>query len=93
MSNRYPEVNGTYPLDERTQLRMMTIAQHIAYHHQFPCGVSAYPRLDISGKVRLFPATGVFEEWVTAVFEYIAALEIVIETGEGEFPAQPVKLG
>ena len=73
-STSTPAVNGSYPLSAITQLAQ--VAEYIAVNSKFPDGLAQIPILDVSGTPHLFPTTALFMAFVTAMGDYVAALDL-----------------
>lgn len=92
VSSATPAVSGTYPLDPATNIRTNSIATYILLNNTFPGGATTYSRADINGTPHAFPSVSVYQEWASAIADYVSALDIIILTGEGTLPAQPVNI-
>ncbi|MDB5777622.1 MAG: hypothetical protein JWP38_3755 [Herbaspirillum sp.] len=71
-----PAISGTYPLDALTQQEITSVIVFIQINGDFPGGTSTYPWDDISGTPRNFPNIAVFDEWATAIANYVAAIKL-----------------
>jgi hypothetical protein len=75
-STATPAINGTYPLDEATQNKIMALVLFTQMNNDFPGGASVYPMPDISGAMHIFPSIAVFDVWSTAIANHVAAIDL-----------------
>lgn len=91
-STSTPAINGTYSVDPAAQGRMAAISTFILVNNAFPSGASAFPWIDTSGGVHLFPTTALFQQFATAAANYVAALDLIAATGTGTMPPNSITI-
>jgi hypothetical protein len=92
VSSGTPAISGTYPLDLVSQLKTTGLVSYIQVNAHFPNGATTIRRFDTSGAAHVFPSTAVFLAWATALADYVAALDLIIDSGAGTLPAQPTTI-
>ena len=92
VSSGTPAISGTYPLDALSQFKILSISAYISINGKFPGEMTVFSRLDTAKVPHVFPNPALFLVWATAVADYVAALEQIIETGSGTLPAQPTEI-
>lgn len=86
-STSTPALNGTYTIDGIAQGRIASVSTYILVNGVFPGGLTEYPWIDMAGSPHTFPTTTEFQAFATAVADYVAALDLIIVTGEGTLPS------
>ncbi len=80
-------LNGTYPIDAATQVKVQAIALYIAANGKFPAGLSNMPWPDSSGTLHYFPTTAEFQAFATVIGDFVTALDLGMT-----LPNQPVSI-
>lgn len=91
-SNSWPVIDGIYAIDPIAQGRIAAVSNYILVNGKFPGGTATYPWLDISKTAHTFPSTAAFQAWATAIADYVAVLDMIVATGEGELPAASITI-
>jgi hypothetical protein len=98
VSTGTPAINGVYPLDFASQVKTIALTTYIAANGTFPAtvsepgGASTWPRYDVNGVAHVFPNTTTFMVWATNIANYTAALDLIVDSGSGSLPAQPITM-
>lgn len=91
-----PALNGTYPLDDSTLIKMVGEQSYIALKGTFTNGQAPRAWMDSAGTPHMFPSTDAFTAFGEAVAQYIDALQTALaaalEGGAWVAPAQPVMI-
>ena len=80
-------LNGTYPIDAATQVKVQAIALYIAANGRFPAGLDNMPWPDNSGTLHYFPTTAEFQAFATVIGDFVTALDLGMT-----LPNQPVSI-
>lgn len=80
-------LNGTYPIDAATQIKVQAVALYIAANGKFPAGLSNMPWPDSSGTLHYFPTTAEFQAFATVIGDFMTALDLGMT-----LPSQPVSI-
>ncbi|MDA8049953.1 MAG: hypothetical protein M0002_08105 [Rhodospirillales bacterium] len=91
-SSGTPALDGTYAIDAASQAKIQAVSLFIVVNGKFPSAVASYPWLDTAGAAHLFPTTAEFQAFATAIADYVAALDMIIATGSGTLPGEPVAI-
>lgn len=96
VSTANPQLNGTYAIDEDSQGRIVRVIVFTQANGRFPGTPvgGAWIENDINGLPHSFPSTQVYLQWATALGDYAAQLEMIIdEIGSAtSLPSQPVTM-
>lgn len=94
VSTATPVLSGTYACDDAAQGRINRVYSLIqrAGGNAFPAGMTMLPWPDVSGAIHTFSSVAEFLAFETAVGGYVLALDMIIATGSGTLPTQPVTI-
>lgn len=90
-----PALNGTYPLDESTQQKIMGIVSGIAAGRGLPGGGSTFYWQDVTGAAHSFDSTAFlnFSAGLESfLYAYSQALGTLVAGGSASLPTQPVTI-
>lgn len=81
-----PALDATYALDPATYTRIIAVSVYIIKNDTFPNSASTFAWPDATGALHTFPSTTEFEDFATAVANYIAALDLIVLSDGGSLP-------
>lgn len=87
-----PAIDGAYAIDPATQGKIAAVEVYILKNSTFPGGATTYPWPMAAGAIVTFPSTTVYQNWATAIANYISALDIVIAADGGALPPPTVTI-
>ena|SRR5581483_9413078 len=86
ISTGTPAISGTYAIAANNQQQITSVATYIAVNGKFPAGLSQLPWPDSSGTPHTFPSTALFQEFASAIADYVTAAAL------GSPPSQPITI-
>lgn len=87
-----PAVSGLYAIDPVAQGKIGAISTYILVNGTFPNGASTYPWLDFYSVPHIFVSTAMFQQFATAVADFVAALDLIIATNSGTLPGSTITI-
>ena len=87
-----PAIDGTFAVNPTTQGKIAAVEVYILKNGLFPGGGSTYPWPTVSGTFVTFPSTTVYQNWATAIANYVSAIDIVIASDTGSLPSSTVTI-
>lgn len=87
-----PAIDGTFAIDTATQGKIAAVEVYILKNSVFPGGVTTYPWPVLAGEFVTFPDTTAFQNWATAICDYVSVLNIIIASNSGTLPSASVTI-
>ena len=91
-STSTPAINGLYAIDTSSQAKIAFVSQYILLNGKFPRGQSSMVWVDKTGTAHTFPSTTVFQNWATAIADYVSELDEIILANSGTLPPSSVTI-
>lgn len=82
-----PAIDASYAIDAASQAKIAAVEVYILKNGAFPGMAASYPWPTLAGAIVTFPNVTVFQDWATAVANYVSALDIIIATNAGALPS------
>jgi len=77
-SNSNPSINATYSLTSTQIQNLSYISAYITVNSKFPANQTTFTWPDITGNTHTFSNTSLFQEFATAVADYVTSLDLNI---------------
>lgn len=74
-----PALDAVYPVDPGTWQKYMAVAVYLLINGRFPAGQPTWTVTDMNGLPRTFPNVASFRAFLTAVADYAAQLQQIID--------------
>jgi hypothetical protein len=92
-STSTPSLNGTYNVNQTAQENIDSTELYVDTNGEFPEGATEMPWELFGGAgAVVFPSTAEFKAFATAVADYVAALQMVIDSNSGTLPVNAVTI-
>lgn len=94
-STATPALNGTYPIDPATQVKLNSAVTYIMLNNAFPPALAAsMPWYDASGTPHIFTAISDFKHFATAFADFVAHVDIYASSGgaTGSIPSNAITI-
>lgn len=92
-STSTPAINGTYAVDPASQQKIAAISLYIQVNGKFPAGQTTYAYPDVIGAFHTFPSTAMFQEFATAMGDFVALLDMYAVGAPGvTIPTEPTTI-
>jgi len=94
-STSTPALNGTYPCDPMTQVKLNNAITYVIVNNAFPpASATTLPWYDTSGVAHVFPSITLFKNFATAFADFVATLDIYASSnGEaGSIPSNEITI-
>lgn len=93
VSNSNVSLNALYSVDPTAQQNVQAISQYILVNNKFPGSSNAIIWLDANAGSHSFTSVAEFQEFATAVANYVADLTMIILTNSGTLPDNTMTIG
>lgn len=91
-STSTPALNGTYNIDVSAQAKIAATSAYILRNGSFYKGQTTLPWVDAAGAPHVFPSTTIFQDFATAVGDYVYELDMIVTSGTGTLPSSSITI-
>lgn len=95
ISTGSPDINGTYPVDRTTQVKLNSAITYIMLNNAFPpAQASSMPWYDAEGNIHTFTSLATFKSFATAFADFVAHIDIYVSSGGevGSIPSNEISI-
>ena len=82
-----PAIDAVYAVTPNITTQVSALIAYVQQNGTFPSGLSSLVWYDITGTPHTFPDLTVAKNWATAVFNYVFALNTIIQANSGTLPS------
>jgi hypothetical protein len=94
-SNATPDLDGTYPVDPATQVKLNSAITYLMMNNAFPpASATTLPWYDSAGNLHTFTSLATFKAFATALADFVAHIDIYTSSNgaSGSIPSNAITI-